>query len=453
MCGIVGIYNHPEASTLTYLSLYALQHRGQEGVGIISYDGSRNYLAKGRGLVSEVFSDKEQLRALPGAMAIGHNRYSTHGDTSLQNVQPFLFNFKDHQISISHNGNLINLEPIKSELEDKGAIFQTNSDTEYIIHLFAHAPGKRFEEKLIQALNRVQGAYSLVMLYRDKMIAARDRHGFRPLCMGKWNDTVAFASETCALDLVGAAYVRDIKPGEMVVLDQAGERSYQIAQPEPKHCVFEYVYFSRPDSRIFEEYVDKTRRKLGKTLALEKPVPKGEIVISVPDSSNTTAIGFAQRSQARFEIGLIRNHYIGRTFIYPSQQVRDFSVRLKFNTIAGVLKDRIVVIVDDSIVRGTTLKKLVRMIRKARPREIHVRIGSPPVKYPCYYGMDFPSPDELIASRKELAAIREHLNVDSLEYLSVEGMLNSTSLSSECFCTACFSGDYIINQHDINGQN
>ncbi len=446
MCGIVGIYNHPEASTLTYLSLYALQHRGQEGVGIISYDGQRNYLSKGRGLVPEVFSDKEQLRALPGTMAVGHNRYATHGDTSLQNVQPFLFNFKGHQIAISHNGNLVNLEPIRTELENKGTIFQTTSDTEFIIHLFAHARGKTFEEKLLQALRRVQGAYSLVMMYQNKMIAARDRHGFRPLCLGKWNDTVAFASETCALDLVGARYDRDIKPGEMVVLDENEERSYQIAPPEPKHCIFEYVYFSRPDSRIFGEYVDKTRRKLGKTLALEKPVPGGEIVISVPDSSNTTAIGYSQRSEARFEIGLIRNHYIGRTFIYPSQKVRDFSVKLKFNTIAGVLKDRKVTIVDDSIVRGTTLKKLVRMIRKAQPKEIHVRIGSPPIKYPCYYGMDFPSQAELIANRKELAAIRKHLNVDSLEYLSVAGLLNSTSLPRNCFCTACFTGDYIVNQ-------
>ncbi len=443
MCGIVGIYNHDEASTLVYLCLYALQHRGQEGAGIVSFDGKHNYISKGKGLVSDVFSDKKKLSNLPGKIAIGHNRYSTHGNNYSENIQPLVFNYKGDQIAISHNGNLINLDSIRKDLEEKGTIFQTTSDTEFIIHLFAHAKGDTFEEKVLNALKRVQGAYSIVIMYKDKLIAARDKHGFRPLCIGKLDDAIIYASETCALDLIGATYERDINPGEMLVLDSKGEHSFKISEPEPKHCIFEYVYFSRPDSQIFGEYVDKTRRKLGKTLAEEKPVPEADIVISVPDSSNTTAIGFSRRSNARFEIGLIRNHYVGRSFIHPTQVMRDFSVKLKFNAIGGILRDRSVVIVDDSIVRGTTLKQLVRMVREVHPKEIHIRIGSPPVKYPCYYGMDFPSPEELIANRKKISEIKSYLNVNSLEYLSEEGLLNSMSLPRDHFCTACFTGKYI----------
>jgi len=443
MCGIVGVYNHDEASTLAYLCLYALQHRGQEGAGIVSFNGKRNYITKGKGLVSDVFTDKRKLLDLPGKTAIGHNRYSTHGNNSSENIQPLVFNYKGSQIAISHNGNLINLDSIRKDLEEKGTIFQTSSDTEFIIHLFAHAKGDTFKEKVLNALKRVKGAYSIVIMYKDKLIAARDKHGFRPLCIGKLDDAVVFASETCALDLIGATYERDVNPGEMFVLDSKGEHSFKIFEPEPKHCIFEYVYFSRPDSRIFGEYVDKTRRKLGKTLAEEKPVPRADIVISVPDSSNTTAIGFSQRSKARFEIGLIRNHYIGRSFINPTQVMRDFSTKLKYNAVGGVLRDKSVVIVDDSIVRGTTLKQLVRMVREVHPKEIHIRIGSPPVKYPCYYGMDFPSPEELIANRRKISEIKSYLDVDSLEYLSEEGLLNSMSLPEDHFCTACFTGKYI----------
>ncbi len=443
MCGIVGVYNHDEASTLAYLCLYALQHRGQEGAGIVSFNGKRNYITKGMGLVSDVFTDKRKLLKLPGKIAIGHNRYSTHGSNSSENIQPLVFNYKGDQIAISHNGNLINLGSIRKDLEEKGTIFQTTSDTEFIVHLFAHAKGDTFEEKVLNALKRVQGAYSIVIMFKDKLIAARDKHGFRPLCIGKLDDAVVFASETCALDLIGAIYERDINPGEMFVLDSKGEHSFKISEPESKHCIFEYVYFSRPDSRIFGEYVDKTRRKLGKTLAEEKSVPGADIVISVPDSSNTTAIGFSQRSKARFEIGLIRNHYIGRSFINPTQVMRDFSTKLKYNAVGGVLKDRSVVIVDDSIVRGTTLKQLVKMVREVHPKEVHIRIGSPPVKYPCYYGMDFPSPEELIANRRKISEIKSYLDVDSLEYLSEEGLLNSMSLPGDHFCTACFTGKYI----------
>lgn len=443
MCGIVGIYNHEEASTLSYLCLYALQHRGQEAGGIVSWDGERSFVEKGVGLISDVFGNKGTMAKLPGKMAIGHNRYSTHGGSGKQNIQPFLYNFQNSSISIAHNGNLINLKNTKKRLEESGAIFQTTSDTEFIIHLFSHSSKDTFAEKMLDAFRSVQGAYSVVMMHDNKMIVARDKFGLRPLTLGKLDGAYVVCSETCAFDLIGAEYIRDIEPGEMLIIDDSGVNSYRIADKNKKHCIFEYVYFSRPDSYIFGSSVDKVRRKLGKTLALEEPVADGDIVISVPDSSNTAAVGFSQRSEARFEIGLIRNHYVGRTFIYPSQAIRDFSVKLKFNTIDGVLEGRKVVIVDDSIVRGTTLKKLVHMIKKANPAEIHIRISSPPVRYPCYYGMDFPSREELIANKKSLEDIRKHLGVDSLKYLSVEGMLQSTQMPKDNFCTACFTSNYV----------
>ncbi|PIS27986.1 MAG: amidophosphoribosyltransferase [Candidatus Marinimicrobia bacterium CG08_land_8_20_14_0_20_45_22] len=442
MCGIVGIYNHDEASTLAYLCLFALQHRGQEGVGIVTYDDKKTFIRKDNGLVSDVFSDRKSLESLPGKIALGHVRYSTHGGSKKENIQPLVFNYRGKQIALSHNGNLVNLDKIQEELEKKGAIFQTTSDTEFIIHLFSHASGS-IEERFLSAFRKVEGAYSMIILYGEKMIVARDRHGIRPLCVGKLDDATVYASETCALDLIGAKYERDINPGEMVVIDKFGEKSYQIAESSPRHCIFEYVYFSRPDSRIFGEYVDKTRRKLGKILALEKPVEDADIVISVPDSSNTTAIGYSQRSSARFDIGLIRNHYIGRTFIHPTQSMRDFTTKIKFNPIGGVLKGKNVVVVDDSIVRGTTLKKLVTLIREACPKSIHIRIGSPPVRFPCFYGMDFPSQNELIANQKSIEDIRDYLEVESLEFISVDGLLDSMSLPRDHFCTACFTGKYI----------
>lgn len=443
MCGIVGVYNNKEAATIAYLSLYALQHRGQEGCGIVTYDGENNYLEKGKGLVSDVFVDKKKIETLKGNIALGHNRYSTHGDKSKRNIQPFSFNYKDSKLSIVHNGNLINLEKIKHQLENQGTIFQTTSDTEYFIHLFAHAEGDSFEEKALKAFKEVKGAYSIIMMYNDKMLIARDQHGIRPLCIGKLGGGYIFTSETCAMDLVGATYERDVEPGEMLVIDNGNIKSYKVAESKPRHCIFEYVYFSRPDSKIFGSSVDKARRKFGKNLAMESPVTDADIVFSVPDSSNTTAIGYSQRSEARYEIGLIRNHYIGRSFIHPSQTLRDFSVKLKFNLIDGVIRGKKIVVVDDSIVRGTTLKKLVNLIKKAEPSEIHIRIGSPPVKYPCYYGMDFPSPEELIANKKSLEELRDYFNVDSVEYLSVESLVDSVELGKEYYCTACFTNEYV----------
>ncbi|MBP9005959.1 MAG: amidophosphoribosyltransferase [Candidatus Marinimicrobia bacterium] len=452
MCGIVGIYNHEEAATLSYLGLYALQHRGQEGAGIVSFDGKVSHLQKGKGLVADVFVNREQLMHLSGKTAIGHVRYSTYGSNGNENIQPLAFKSKGSQISIVHNGNLINLDEIGRDLESHGALFQTTSDTEYIIHLFAHSTGDSLEEKFLQVFRRIKGAFSVLILFDNKMIVARDHRGFRPLAIGTLDGSYIFASETCAFDLIGATYERDVKPGEMIVLDGTNVKSYQIAPPEPKHCIFEYVYFSRPDSQIFGEYVDKTRRKLGKILAMEKPAPEAEIVISVPDSSNTIALGYSQRSTARFEIALIRNHYIGRTFIHPTQTMRDFTAKIKFNPVGGVLKDRKIVVVDDSIVRGTTLRKLARMLRSAGAKEIHIRIGSPPVKFPCYYGMDFPSHEELIANQKSITEIKDYLEVDSLEYISPEGLLNAMSLPAENFCTACFTGHYCekINQEKEN---
>ncbi|MBO8131900.1 MAG: amidophosphoribosyltransferase [Candidatus Marinimicrobia bacterium] len=444
MCGIAAVYGNQDASNLVYLCLYALQHRGQEAAGIVSCNGERLHIIKDFGLVSEVFDTQEKFGILKGNIAVGHVRYSTHGEATLLNVQPLVFNYKGHNIAIAHNGNLVNLKKLKKELEDNGAIFQTTSDTEFIIHLMAQSKGDTIEERLINALRRVEGAYSLLIIVDDRLFAIRDKYGFRPLCMGKLGNSVVFASETCAFDLIGANYERDVYPGEMIIVDSTKVRSIQFEKPIPHYCIFEYVYFSRPDSKIFGENVDKARRKLGKISALESPVKNADIVFSIPDSSNTIALGYAQKSGIRFDIGLIRNHYIGRTFIHPHQTIRDFSVKVKFNTIAGIIKDKVCVVVDDSIVRGTTLKKLVSLIKKENPKEVHIRIGSPPIRFPCYYGMDFPSQEELIAFKKTVNEIKEYLEVDSLEYLSVKGLLDAMSFPPEDFCTACFTGDYII---------
>jgi amidophosphoribosyltransferase len=454
MCGIVGVINHPEASTLTYLGLYALQHRGQEGAGIVSTDGFKPYRHHGIGLINDIFNDRSIIKSLKGTAAIGHNRYSTTGIPKDANVQPLMFNFLGSFIAIAHNGNLVNLERLIKNLHDSGAIFQSTTDTEAIIHLLARTRGKTLEDRLLTTLRSIQGAYSLLFLTSERMIAARDPMGFRPLSIGNMGETTIIASESCAFDLIGAEYVRDVEPGELVSMNISGEiKSYQIAKPNPKFCIFEYVYFSRPDSLIYGENVDKTRRKLGKSLAVEKGIEDAEIVISVPDSSNTAAIGFSQRSDLRFEIGLIRNHYVGRTFIQPVQRKRDFFVRVKFNVVKGVLQGRKVVIVDDSIVRGTTMKKLVRMIRDAGAREIHVRISSPPIRNTCHYGMDFPSTDELIAHGKTIEEIREYIGADSLEYLSHEALLASTQKNPADFCTACFSGHYPIPIESVSGKN
>ncbi|MFQ5638347.1 MAG: amidophosphoribosyltransferase [bacterium] len=447
-CGIVGVFGHHDAAIFAYQSLYALQHRGQESSGIVSSDGETVFRHIGMGLVNDAFADLSILKELKGHLAIGHNRYSTTGSTMLHNAQPFVANFKDGPLAISHNGNFVNSGTVRSELVAEGAIFQTTSDTEVALHLMARSKKQTLVEKIQDAFQQLKGAYSMVLLTCDSIVAVRDPRGWRPLCLGIKDQAFFITSESCALDLIGAQYIREIEPGEILMIDNSGVKTYWLEEKaERSACIFEYVYFSRPDSKIFDENVDKARRKLGKNLALEHPVD-ADIVISVPDSSNTAALGFSSRSGIKFEIGLIRNHYVGRTFIHPQQLERDFKVRVKFNPVEGVLKGRRVVLVDDSIVRGTTLKLLTTMLRKAGAKEVHVRISSPPIISPCFYGMDFPTKDELIASNKTVEKIREYLGVNSLGYLSLEGMIDAVSNSRKGFCAACFTGDYPLHPEE-----
>lgn len=452
-CGIFGVYGYAEASRLTWLGLYALQHRGDEGAGIVSGDGRTLYQRKGMGLVAEVFPGPEHLELLKGHLAIGHTRYSTTGASVLANVQPFVANCKGEPLAIAHNGNLTNTYTLRRELERTGSLFQTTMDSEVIVHLAARSEMGSPVERIVDALDRVRGAFSLLFATKDEVIVVRDPYGFRPLSLGRLDGAWIAASETCALDLIGAEYVRDIEPGEVVVFGEDGIRSL-FPFPEPPHrafCIFEYIYFSRPDSRIFGDYVDRTRRKLGKNLALEHPV-EADIVISVPDSSNTAALGYAGRSGLKYEIGLIRNHYIGRTFIQPHQAIRDFKVKVKFNPVGGVLRDRRVVVVEDSIVRGTTMRQLVRMLRDAGAKEVHVRVSCPPIRFPCFYGMDFQTHGELIASKRSVEEIREFIGADSLGYLSKEGMLDAMPGNPEDYCTACFDGEYPVEVEEETGK-
>ncbi len=472
-CGVVGVFNHPEASIVTYYALHALQHRGQEATGIASfyYDENkkknRYSVYKGEGLVLDVFSDPNILvNVLHGNAAIGHNRYSTTGAAKKANIQPFVMSFHNGIMAISHNGNLTNTMTLRKKLDDSGAIFQTTTDTEIFLHLIAHSKKKDVIEQILEALRIVRGAYALVILTENALVAARDPHGFRPLNIGKIKtqngDAYIVASETCAFDIVNAEYIRTVEHNELIVIDretvETGKiKSYRIwdVTPEARHCIFEYIYFSRPDSKIFGHNVDKVRRKLGKNLADESPIsPDGKekvITISVPDSGNTAALGFAKVNNEKgnataFEIGLIRSHYVGRTFIAPSQDNREFKVKVKFNTVKGVLENRKVVIVDDSIVRGTTSKSLIKLIRGANPKEVHMRITSPPIKFPCYYGMDFPSKEELIANYYESEEeIGKAIGVDSLHYLTIEKLLDSVPKEPGIgYCTACFTGDYPV---------
>ncbi|UCD38666.1 MAG: amidophosphoribosyltransferase [Fidelibacterota bacterium] len=454
MCGIIGIYGNPESATLAYLGLYAQQHRGQEGAGIVSLDQGQVHRHMGSGLVADVFADPEILRGLPGTMAIGHTRYSTTGSLDAKNVGPLLFNVEDQPVSIAHNGNLVNLLDRRQQLQKQGAIFQTTTDTEIIVHLLARASGDRIVDRLAESLQELEGAYSLLLLTSEGLIAARDPYGWRPFVIGRLGETWVAASETCALDLIGAEEVRDVEPGEVLLIDHAGLQTVaQMTKRTSKHCIFEYIYFSRPDSRIYGSNVDKMRRKLGKTLAEESAVPGADIVISVPDSSNTATIGYASRSGVKHDIGLIRNHYVGRSFIRPEQYLRDLTVKLKFNTVKGVLEGREVVIVDDSIVRGTTMRKLVRLLREAQVEKVHVRISSSPIRHPCRFGLDFPTQEELIANHRTKDEIEAYLEVDSLAYLSLEGMLASMDLPADHFCTACFSGEYPVKINDMNGKD
>ena len=473
-CGIFGIFGTPQASVKTYYGLHALQHRGQEATGIVTQSfNERGHsvfnIHKNEGLVSEVYSDQDVFKkVLVGNSAIGHNRYSTTGSSeSKKNIQPFVVNYRLGNLAVSHNGNLTNAKQLREELINEGAIFQTTSDTEVILHLIARSRLDNQIDQIKEALSKLEGAYCLTILTDDKLIAARDSYGFRPLAIGKSAGAFIVASETCAFDILSAEYIRDVEPGEMIIIDDevittGSEKSMTIGLPSlnKKQCVFEYIYFSRPDSFIFGHSVDKMRRRLGKILAKKHPVKDKDgdrvIVISVPDSSNTCAIGYQtqlekQGIDSRLEIGLIRSHYIGRTFIQPGQAKREIGVRIKFNIVKGVLEGRTVVIVDDSIVRGTTSKQLVNLVREANPKEIHLRISSPPIKNPCYYGMDFPSKEELIANQHEnIKGIESYFNVNSLEYLTKEEMLEAVSEAGiENFCTACFSGEYPT-QIDVN---
>jgi amidophosphoribosyltransferase len=442
MCGIFGVRGQADAVALTKLGLYSLQHRGQESAGIVAVD--ERGAARGvrsMGLVSDI--PVPQLDALHGTMAIGHTRYSTAGSSSIENAQPVLVSSRGGHISLAHNGNLTNAGELRAELEELGSIFASSMDSEVIVHRLARSTAGRPEERLADALRGVEGAYSILIVLGDTMLAARDPRGWRPLAMGRLDGSPVFGSETCALDIVGAQYERDIQPGEIFAVDADGERSiFPFEKVELKRCVFEHVYFARPDSRIFGGSVDRARRALGRRLAQECPAPGADLVFSVPDSSNSAAIGFAEESGLPYELALIRNHYVGRTFIQPTQATRDAKVRLKYNAVREVLEGRKVVMVDDSIVRGTTTRGLVQLVRGAGAAEVHMRVSSAPVTGPCYYGIDTPSREELIAANHTLEEIQASLGVDSLGYLSLDGMLNSVPEGPHGFCHACFSGDY-----------
>ncbi len=443
-CAVFGISGHKEAANLAYLGLYALQHRGQEGSGIVSSDGERFYQKKGLGLVADIYS-KKILRGLPGTKAIGHNRYSTAGSGDLHNVQPLSVNFAFGNLALAHNGNLINAGVLRGELEAYGAIFQSDSDSEVIIHLIAHSKGDTIVNRVIDALSLVRGAFSLVLQTDEHVIAARDPYGFRPLCLGRYKGSWVVASETCAFDLIDAQFVREVEPGEIVVLQGTELTSYHpFLERDRAQCIFEYVYFARPDSKIFgTRAVYPIRKAFGRQLAKECPAD-ADLVIPVPDSGVPAALGYAEGMGLPFEIGLTRNHYIGRTFIEPQQAIRHFGVKLKLNPVPEVLEGKRVVVVDDSIVRGTTSRKIVKMLRQAGAKEIHMRISSPPVIAPCFYGIDTPSKKELIGSKFSIEQIRRYVTADSLGYLSLEGMLATAPDASRHYCTACFTDNYPI---------
>ena len=441
MCGIFGVRGHEDAVALTKLGLFALQHRGQESAGLVAVDRGTARGVRSMGLVADM--PLAQIDALHGSLAIGHTRYSTAGSSTIENAQPVLVSSRGGHIALAHNGNITNAGEMRVELEEMGSIFSSSMDSEVVVHLLARSTAELPEQRLADALRGVEGAFSLVMALGDTLLAARDARGWRPLVMGRLNGAPVFASETCALDIVGATYERDIKPGEIIAVDETGERSiFPFEAKELKRCVFEHVYFARPDSRIFGGSVDRARRALGRRLAQDCPAPGAELVFSVPDSSNSAAIGFAEESGLPYELALIRNHYVGRTFIQPTQATRDAKVRLKYNAVREVLEGKRVVMVDDSIVRGTTTRGLVTLVRAAGAKEVHMRVSSAPVTGPCYYGIDTPSREELIAANNNLEEIRASLGVDSLGYLTIDGMLESVPTGPEGFCHACFSGDY-----------
>ena len=440
-CGIFAVQGHPEAANLTYLGLYALQHRGQESAGITSSDGKELIAHKGMGHVADVFTEPV-LEGLRGCAAIGHTRYSTAGDTNLKNAQPITVACQKGQVALAHNGNLVNAPALRRELESRGDIFQTTSDTEVFLHYFARSKHSGIPESVADALDKVVGAFSLVMLFKDSVIAVRDPRGFRPLCLGKLDGAYVVASETCAFDLIGAAYLREIEPGEMLVLSSdGGATSLRFAPPQPTQCIFEHVYFSRPDSVIFGRSVQASREMLGRLLAREHPA-QADLVVPVPDSGVAAAIGFAEESGIPMKFGLIRNHYVGRTFIEPRQTIRDFGVKLKLNPVRSLLEGQRVVLVDDSIIRGTTSRKIVRIVREAGAKEVHMRISCPPTVSPCFYGIDTPTKKELIAATHSLEEIRQWLDADSLGYVSLEGLRLAVGDGSGRYCLACYTGNY-----------
>ncbi len=441
MCGIFGVYGNERASYLTYLGLYSLQHRGQEGAGITSTDRKSIYSFRSTGLVNDIFND-DVLRNLRGDMAIGHVRYSTTGSSTKQNLQPFNITYKEGGLSLSHNGNLVNYTELRERLEWEGAIFQSESDTEVIAHLIARSKEKTLIDRVVDALSEVEGAYSLLIMTEFELIAVRDPRGFRPLSMGRLGNSVIFASETCAFDIIDAEFIRELEPGEMVVVDEEGVKSlFPFEKKKPAQCVFELIYFSRPDSFVFGDIVYRARREMGVKLAEECP-ETGDLVFPIPDSGFPAGIGFAARKNLPLELGLIRNHYVGRTFIEPAQSIRNFEVKIKLNPVESVLKGKDVFVVDDSIVRGTTSRKIMEMIRMKGAKRIHLRIASPPITHPCYYGIDTPTRKELIAANHSVEEIRKFLTTDSLVYLSLEGLKSCLKGKEDKFCYACFTGKY-----------
>jgi amidophosphoribosyltransferase len=442
-CGVFGIFGHPEAANMTYLGLYALQHRGQESGGIAASDGAQVRVSRAMGYVADVF-DTETLAGLPGTLAVGHVRYSTAGTSQLLNAQPILIDCAHGQIAIGHNGNLVNAQELRDELVRRGSIFQSNSDTEVVLHLYARSRAVSVEDAIVESVLQAQGAFSFVLLTRDKLIAVRDPHGFRPLALGRLGDAIVVCSETCAMDLIGATYLRDVEPGEVLVISSQGMRSIRPFAPAPlAHCIFEHVYFARPDSYVFGKSVNEVRTNLGRILAIEQPVD-ADVVVPVPDSGVCAAMGYAEESGVPLRMGLIRNHYVGRTFIEPQSAIRHFGVRVKLNPVKSILDGRRVVLIDDSIVRGTTSRKIVKMVRAAGAKEVHVRISGPPTISPCFYGVDTPRRSELIAATHTLEEITRYLDADSVAYLSLEGLLNAVGADRGSYCSSCYTGRYPV---------
>jgi len=451
-CGLVGVWQHQEAANLAYLGLHALQHRGQEGAGIVSGDGVNMYIHRGQGLVADVFGRKERITQLAGDRAIGHVRYSTAGASDLSCVQPLLVQRAGVGLSVAHNGNFVNATSLRDRLEEDGAIFQSSTDTEILVHLIARSKQKSLVNRAVDALTQIKGAWSLLMMSPTEMIAARDPLGFRPLVLGRHPDGAwLIASETCALDLLEGEYVRDVEPGEVVVLDAGGIASFRPFPPEAsRRCIFEYLYFARPDTSLWGQGVYEVRQRLGEQLARECPA-EADMVLPVPDSGVAAALGYARETGLPFQLGLVRNHYVGRSFIEPNQQIRDFGVKLKLNPLSNLLEGKRVVVVDDTLVRGTTCRKIVRMLRRAKVAEVHLRIAAPPTTGACFYGIDTPSSSELIAANNEVSEIGRFVGADSIGYLSIGGMHSAVHEGSGGYCDACFSGRYPVVHEDLEG--